>query len=65
MEGMVVMFGTDARLGQGHGARAELFAMADVPRTVLLDDARMQEACGLLTLMGHSHGIGYPPIGTI
>ncbi len=51
MEGMVVMFGTDARLGQGHGARAELFAMADVPRTVLLDDARMQEACGLLTLM--------------
>lgn len=51
MEGIVVMFGSDARLGQGHGARAELFAMADAPRTVQLDQAELSEALALLTLM--------------
>lgn len=34
MEGVVVMFGTDARLGQGRRARAEPFAMADATHTL-------------------------------
>jgi len=51
MEGMVVMFGSDARLGQGHGARAELFAMADAPRTVDLTETNLSEALALLTMM--------------
>ncbi len=51
MTGHVVMFGTDARLGQGHAARAELFASADAPRAVALTEAQLLEAMALMTLM--------------
>lgn len=51
MEGAVVMFGSDARLGHGHGAKAELFAWADAPCAVDLDEAKLGEAMALLTLM--------------
>jgi AraC-like DNA-binding protein/mannose-6-phosphate isomerase-like protein (cupin superfamily) len=51
MQGVVVMFGTDAHLGQGHAARAELFAHAQRPSEVLLDQARMDEAMTLVHSM--------------
>ena len=51
MQGLVVMFGTDAHLGQGHAARAQLFAQADGPSAFALDNGRMQEAQALVQLM--------------
>lgn len=51
MHGLVVMFGTDAQLGQGHAARAELFAHADGSRAFPLDPAQLREAQALVQLM--------------
>ncbi len=51
MSGVVVMFAGDARLGQGHQARAELFAHAQRPGEVILDPARMDEAMALVRSM--------------
>lgn len=51
MQGLVVMFGTDALLGQGHAARAELFANADGTCAFPLDAARFGEAEALVRQM--------------
>ncbi|MBK8498241.1 MAG: helix-turn-helix domain-containing protein [Flavobacteriales bacterium] len=51
MQGLVVMFGTDAHLGQGHAARAELFAHADGSRAFALDSAQLREAQALVQQM--------------
>jgi AraC family transcriptional regulator, transcriptional activator of pobA len=50
MEGLVVMFSPDALLGQGHAARAELFA-AQGPTSFGIDHARLEEAQALVGLM--------------
>lgn len=50
MEGVVVMFSPDALLGQGHAARAELFATR-APAAFRLDRARLEEAQALIGLM--------------
>lgn len=51
MQGVVVMFAAEAQLGQGHSARAELFAHAERPSEVILDQARMEEAMALVHSM--------------
>ena len=51
MQGVVVMFATDAHLGGGHTARAELFAHAQRPSEVMLDPVHMQEAIALVHSM--------------
>jgi AraC family transcriptional regulator, transcriptional activator of pobA len=51
MQGLVVMFGTDAHLGQGHAARAELFANADGASAFALDALRLREAEALVQQM--------------
>ncbi len=51
MQGIVVMFATDAQLGQGHAARTELFSHARRPSEVMLDPARMDEALALVRSM--------------
>lgn len=51
MQGLVVMFGTEAHLGLGHAARTELFASTDGTATFPLDPARLQEAQALVQLM--------------
>jgi AraC-like DNA-binding protein len=51
MEGLVVMFATDAQLGQGHAARATLFARAEGSCTIPLSPAQMAEGTALIRLM--------------
>lgn len=51
MQGLVVMFGSDALLGLGQEARAELFDASNGPVTLALDAARLQEAQALVQLM--------------
>ncbi|MBK6627953.1 MAG: hypothetical protein IPJ87_08725 [Flavobacteriales bacterium] len=42
--GLVVMFSPEALLGQGHAARAELFAWAQGPKSFAVDAAQLAEA---------------------
>ncbi len=51
MHGLVVMFGTDAHLGQGHSARAELFAHAHGSPAFELSAEELREAQALVQLM--------------
>lgn len=51
MEGLVVMFAPDAQLGQGHAARAALFARAERSCTIPLSRAQMTEGSALVRLM--------------
>ena len=51
MQGSVVMFATDAQLGQGHAARIELFNAPDRACTVALDEQRLAEARMLVRQM--------------
>jgi AraC family transcriptional regulator, transcriptional activator of pobA len=48
MHAVVVQFGTEALLGRGATVRAELFARVGRPCAVLLDEARIAEAQGLV-----------------
>lgn len=49
--GLVVMFSPEALLGQGHAARAELFAWAQGPKSFAVDAAQLTEAQLLIGLM--------------
>jgi AraC-like DNA-binding protein len=51
MEGLVVMFATDAQLGQGHSARATLFARAEGSCTIPLSPSQLEEGSALVRLM--------------
>lgn len=51
MEGSVVMFATDAQLGGGHAARAELFGNAEAPTTFRVDPVQLDEAMALVRSM--------------
>ena len=51
MHGLVVMFGADAHLGQGHAARAELFATTAGAGAIALDALRLREAGALVQQM--------------
>ena len=60
MTGDVVMFAPDALLGQGHGARTELFARAEVSVAIALTDAQLNEAQALVSLMEKELNAGQP-----
>ncbi len=51
LTGDVVMFASEALLGHGHAARAELFALAEAPGAITLTGAQLQEARALIALM--------------
>lgn len=51
MEGSVVMFATDAQLGGGHAARAELFGNAVAPAAFPLQPEQLDEAMALVRSM--------------
>jgi len=51
MTGDVVMFAPDALLGQGHGARSELFARLEGPAAISLTNEQLHEARALIGLM--------------
>jgi AraC-like DNA-binding protein len=51
MTGDVVMFAPDALLGQGHGARSELFAQAEGPAAIPLSPEQLVESRALVALM--------------
>lgn len=51
LTGVVVMFAPDALLGQGHAARAELFARAERPAAIALTAPQLAEARALIALM--------------
>lgn len=51
MQGLVVMFAQDAQLGQGNGARAELFAHAGRPSAFSLTAEQLDESSVLVRLM--------------
>lgn len=51
MEGSVVMFATDAQLGGGHAARAELFGNAEAPTSFSISTAQLEEAMALVRAM--------------
>lgn len=65
MEGLVVMFGTDAHLGQGHAARAELFAAAEGPMTFALDKPKLREAQALVQLMENELDLATGPTAEV
>lgn len=65
MRGLVVMFGPDAHLGQGHAARTELFASAHGPGAFALNDDRLREAEALVHLMESELGRSTGPVAEI
>lgn len=65
VRGLVVMFGTDALLGQGHAARAELFTNADGACAFPLDEPRSREAEALVELMEAELGRSSGPVAEV
>lgn len=65
MQGLVVMFATDAQLGQGHVARAELFTHADRPGAFSLNKEQLEESNALVRMMESELERSKGPVGDV